>query len=143
MQNAKKGDKVRVHYTGKLEDGEVFDSSEGKEPLEFTIGQNQVLKKFEDSVEGMNIGDKTEIFIPAAEAYGTRQEQLIVKLPKDRLPENLKPEIGMKLRMKTKDDQLVVVTIIDISDNDITLDANHELADKDLHFDIELVEICD
>ena len=91
----------------------------------------------------MNIGDKTEIFIPAAEAYGTRQEQLIVKLPKDRLPENLKPEIGMKLQMKTKDDQEVVVTITDISDNDLTLDANHELADKDLHFDIELVEICD
>jgi len=141
MPNAKKGDKVKVHYTGKLEDGEVFDSSKGKDPLEFTIGENQVLKKFEDSVEGMSIGEKADILIPADEAYGTRQEQLIVKLPKDKIPDSLSPEVGMKLQMKTKDGQVVVVTITEISENELTVDANHELADKDLHFNIELVEI--
>ena len=141
MQNAKKGDTVRVHYTGKLENGDIFDSSQGKDPLEFEIGKNQVLKKFEDSVEGMNIGDKAEIRIPAAEAYGNRNEELVVNIPTDRLPENLNPEVGMKLQMKTKDEQIVVVTILGITEDSLTVDANHELADKDLHFDIELVEI--
>lgn len=141
MPNAKKGDTVRVHYTGKLENGDIFDSSEGKDPLEFEIGKNQVLKKFEDSVEGMTIGDKAEIHIPAVEAYGTRNEELVVKIPSDKLPDNLNPEVGMKLQMKTKDDQLIVVTIIDLSDDALTVDANHDLADKDLHFDVELVEI--
>lgn len=141
MQKAKNGDVVRVHYTGKLNDEQVFDSSEGKNPLEFTIGQNQVLKKFEDSVEGLAVGEKTKILIPAMEAYGTRQENLIVKLPKERLPETLKPEIGMRLQTQTADGGVMVVKIIEIGDKDITIDANHELADQDLHFDIELVEI--
>ena len=86
MSNAKNGDKVRVHYTGKLESGEVFDSSEGRDPLEFTLGENQVLKKFEETVEGLKIGDSANIFIPAEEAYGVRHDHLVVKVPKDKLP---------------------------------------------------------
>ncbi len=141
MKTAKIGDAVKVHYTGKLNDDQIFDSSEGKNPLEFTIGQNQVLKKFEDSVEGLSIGEETKVFIPAAEAYGDRQENLIVKLPKDRLPETLTPEIGMRLQTQTADGNVMVVKITEIADDDITIDANHELAGQDLHFDIKLVEI--
>lgn len=140
MSNAKIGDKVKVHYTGKLESGEVFDSSEGRTPLEFTIGENQVLKKFEESVEGLKIGDTANIFIPAAEAYGVRHDHLVVKVPKDRLPEDITPEIGMKLQTQTAEGPMVV-KITEIGETELTIDANHELADKDLHFDIKLVEI--
>ena len=141
MQNAKKGDKVKVHYTGKLDNGEIFDSSEGKEPLEFTLGENQVLQKFEETVEGMKVGESTNVSIPAADAYGSRQNDLIIKLPLNRLPESVKPEIGMKLKMQTKQGEIIVVTVMGIGENDITIDANHELADKDLHFQIELLKI--
>lgn len=141
MTNAKTGDRVKVHYTGKLNDGNIFDSSVGRDPLEFTIGENQVLPKFEDSVEGMEVGDKTKIQIPAEEAYGVRQENLVVQIPKQNLPPELTPEVGMRLQTQTKEGEVMIVKITDIGDNDITIDANHELADKDLHFEIELVEI--
>ena len=141
MANAKSGDLVKVHYTGKLDDGNVFDSSQGRDPLEFKIGEQQVLKKFEDSVEGLEIGETTKIHIPAEEAYGVRHEHLVVKLPKQNLPPELVPEIGMKLQTQTKEGDVMVVKITDVGENEITIDANHELADKDLHFEIELVEI--
>lgn len=141
MDNAKNGDKVRVHYTGKLDDGNIFDSSEGRNPLEFTIGHNQVLKKFEDAVEGLSLGDKAKVHIPAEEAYGVRHEHLVVKLPKQNLPEELTPEVGMKLQTQTKEGEVMIVQITEIGENEVTIDANHELADKDLHFEIELVEI--
>lgn len=141
MQKAQNGDKVKVHYTGKLDNGEVFDSSEGRNPLEFTIGENQVLKKFESSVEGLEIGESTKVSIPAEEAYGKRQEHLVVKVPKEKLPENITPEIGMKLQSQSPDGQVMVIKILELGENDITIDANHELADEDLHFDIELVSI--
>lgn len=141
MANAKTGDKVKVHYTGKLEDGNIFDSSEGREPLEFTVGQNQVLPKFEESVDGLAVGESVSVHIPAAEAYGVRQDNLVVKVPKGNLPENLAPEIGMKLQTQTPEGGVMVVKIAEIGEEDITIDANHELADKDLHFDIKLVEI--
>lgn len=140
MSNAKNGDKVRVHYTGKLESGEVFDSSEGRDPLEFTLGENQVLKKFEETVEGLKIGDSANIFIPAEEAYGVRHDHLVVKVPKDKLPETIEPEVGMKLQTQTADGPMVV-QITEIGDAEVTIDANHELADKNLNFDIKLVEI--
>lgn len=143
MDNAKVGNKVKVHYKGKLDNGEVFDSSEGKNPLEFTIGENQVLKKFEDSVEGMKVGDSTSISIPAEEAYGKRQENLVVKVPKTNLPENLNPEIGMKLQTQTADGNVMVVKVVEVGEEDITIDANHELADENLNFDIELVDISE
>jgi len=141
MPNAKVGDKVKVHYKGKLEDGTVFDSSEGRNPLEFTIGENQVLKKFEESVVGLAAGDTTDVFIPAPEAYGVRNDQLVVKVPKTSLPPELKPEIGMKLQSQTPEGGVMVVKVVEINDEDITIDANHDLADKDLNFNIQLVEI--
>ncbi len=140
MSNAKNGDKVRVHYTGKLESGEVFDSSEGRNPLEFTIGENQVLKKFEETVEGLKVGDSANVFIPAAEAYGVRHDHLVVQVPKDRLPETIEPEVGMKLQTQTADGPMVV-QITEVGESEVTIDANHELADKNLNFDIKLVEI--
>lgn len=140
MSNAKNGDKVRVHYTGKLESGEVFDSSEGRNPLEFTIGENQVLKKFEESVEGLKVGDSANVFIPAAEAYGVRHDHLVAQIPKDRLPETIEPEVGMKLQTQTADGPMVV-QITEVGESEVTIDANHELADKNLNFDIKLVEI--
>jgi peptidylprolyl isomerase len=141
MDCAKNGDKVKVHYTGKLEDGKIFDSSEGRDPLEFTIGQKQVLKKFEDSVDGLGIGESVTVNIPATEAYGVRQDNLVVQVPKINLPENLAPEIGMKLQTQTPDGEVMVVRIVEIGEDNITIDANHELADKDLQFEIKLVEI--
>lgn len=143
MQNAKNGDKVKVHYTGKLDDGQVFDTSEGKNPLEFTIGENQLLKKFEDAVNGLEVGESTNVLIPAEEAYGTRQEQLIAQVPKDKLPEGMTPEVGMKLQTQTPEGQVMVVNVTEVSDNEITIDANHELADENLNFDIKLVEIVE
>ena len=140
MSNAKNGDKVRVHYTGKLESGEVFDSSEGRNPLEFTLGENQVLKKFEETVEGLKIGESANIFIPAEEAYGIRHDHLVVKVPKENLPETIEPEVGMKLQTETAEGPMVV-QITEIGDSEVTIDANHELADKNLNFDIKLVEI--
>ena len=139
--NAKIGDKVKVHYTGKFDDGNVFDSSEGKDPLEFTIGQQQVLKKFEDSVDGLAIGETVNLHIPASDAYGVRQDNLVVQVPKNNLPENLVPEIGMKLQTQTSEGDVMVVRIAEIGEDEITIDANHELADKDLQFEIKLVEI--
>lgn len=140
-ENAKVGDKVKVHYTGKLTDGTKFDSSEGRDPLEFTIGQQQVLKKFEDSVDGLGVGESVNIDIPAAEAYGVRQDNLVVKVPKTNLPPELSPEVGMKLQSQTPEGGVMVVKIVEVEEETITIDANHELADKDLNFDIKLVEI--
>jgi len=141
MSEAKIGNKVKVHYTGKLEDGNIFDSSNGRSPLEFTIGENQVLKKFEETVEGLSVGESANVHIPAEEAYGVRQEQLVVKIPKVNLPSNLTPEIGMKLQTQSPDSSVMVVKITEIGESEITIDANHELADKNLDFEIELVEI--
>ena len=141
-ENAKVGDKVKVHYTGKLTDGTTFDSSEGRDPLEFTVGQQQVLKKFEESVDGLAIGESVSIDIPAEEAYGVKQDQLIVKVPKNNLPPELSPEIGMKLQSQTPEGGVMVVKIVEVEEETITIDANHELADQDLNFEIKLVEIC-
>ena len=138
---AKNGDKVKVHYTGKLEDGNIFDSSAGRDPLEFVIGENQVLKKFEETVEGLSVGESANVHIPSAEAYGVRHEELVAKVPKANLPANLTPEIGMKLQTQSPDGSVMVVKITEIGESEVTIDANHELADKNLNFEIELVEI--
>ena len=141
MATAEKGDTVKVHYTGTLDDGAVFDSSVNREPLSFTIGKGQLLPKFEEGVEGLGIGEKTDISIPAAEGYGLRREDLIVKIPVHELPKEIEPEIGIKLQMNTQSGQTVVVTVVDIDKTHMTVDANHELAGENLNFNIELVEI--
>lgn len=141
MRQAKNGNTVKVHYTGKLKDGTIFDSSEGTDPLQFTIGEGQLLPAFEQGVVGLAEGDSKNIQIAAQDGYGLRQDKLIGKLPLEALPEDLTPEVGVRLQIKTPEDQLIVLKIVEVSDNDITVDANHELAGEDLNFEIELVEI--
>ncbi len=141
MSIAKTGDKVKVHYTGTLNDGTQFDSSFGNEPLEFTIGEGALLGKFEEAVIGLEPGQTVDINIPADEAYGQRREDLIIKVSNSNLPPNLNPEVGMKLHMQTDDNQIIPLTIVDVLEDSIVVDANHELAGEDLNFHIELVSI--
>lgn len=141
MQQAKKGDKVKVHYHGKLTTGETFDSSEGRDPLPFEIGSGMVIKGFDDGVTGMAVGDKKTITIPAEEAYGPVNPDMIIEMPKDRLPQDMEVEVGMPLVMSDPQGQQFQVTVKEITDDNIVLDANHPLAGKDLVFDLELVEI--
>lgn len=133
---AKAGDTVRVHYTGKLADGTVFDTSIGSEPYEFTQGQGQTISGFEQAVIGMKVGESKTVTIPVDEAYGPRQDDLIVEIGRDRLSPDIEPEIGMQLQGGQG-----VVTIIKVSETTVTVDANHPLAGQDLTFSIELIEI--
>ena len=141
MDQAQDGDTVRVHYTGKLEDGTIFDSSEGKVPLEFTIGQQQVIPGFETAIIGMIPGEVKEEMIPMDQAYGERNDDMVLKVGHDDFPENVKPELGGTLNLRVSEEQLIPVSVIDISDNAVILDANHPLAGMDLVFNLELVEI--
>ncbi|MFN5135353.1 MAG: peptidylprolyl isomerase [Chitinophagaceae bacterium] len=138
---AKKGDTVRVHYTGKLVSGEQFDSSAGREPLEFEIGAGMMIKGFDDAVVGMAIGDKKTINIPAVEAYGERSEEMVIDFPRSNFPDDMTPEVGMQLMMNNSAGQQFPVTIVDVKEDVVILDANHMLAGKELVFDIEMVEI--
>jgi FKBP-type peptidyl-prolyl cis-trans isomerase 2 len=140
---AKQGDVVRVHYTGKLTDGTQFDSSEGREPLEFTVGAGQMIKGFDDGVVGMNVGDKKTLNIPATEAYGERDEQAIIEFPASNIPADMKLEPGMQLTLRNQYGQPVPVVVLEVQTEVIIMDANHMLAGKELVFDVELVEILE
>lgn len=143
MSKVKDGDTVKVHYTGKLDDGSVFDSShQREEPLEFTLGQGQLIPGFEKAVVGMSVGDSTTVEIPSDEAYGKRRDDLELEVPKAELPDHIEPEVGMQLQMQQQQNgQAIPVQIVEVTDDNVKLDANHPLAGKDLTFDIELVEI--
>ena len=141
MPKAKAGDSVKVHYTGKLKDGTVFDSSKGREPLAFQVGAGQMIKGFDAAVDGMEVGDTKTAEIPAAEAYGEARQDLIFDVPKSNLPEDLKPEVGQQLAMSQPNGQQVPVTVKEVEEDKVIIDANHQLAGKDLIFDIQLVEI--
>ncbi|MBK7289897.1 MAG: peptidylprolyl isomerase [Chitinophagaceae bacterium] len=141
MAQVKSGDKIKVHYHGKLNDGETFDSSEGRDPLEFEVGSGMVIKGFDDGVTGMSVGEKKTINIPFAEAYGPVNPEMIIEMPKDRFPEDMKLEVGMPLMMSDQQGQQFQVKIEEIKEEVVMLDANHALAGKDLTFDLELVEI--
>jgi len=141
MQQVKKGDKIKVHYNGRLNDGQTFDSSSGREPLEFEVGGGMVIKGFDEGVKGMAVGDKKTITIPFDQAYGPRNPDMIIEMPKDRFPKDMELEVGMPLGMSDGQGQQFEVTIIEIKDDSVTLDANHPLAGQDLIFDLELVEI--
>ena len=141
MQTVKKGDTIRVHYTGKLTSGELFDTSEGRDPLEFQVGSGHVIRGFDDGVLDMEVGDKRTVQIPVDQAYGPRNEELIMDFPTDRLPEDLKPEVGMQLQLNNEQGQTFPVVVRSVSEASITLDGNHPLAGEELIFDIELVEI--
>lgn len=140
-QQAKSGDRVQVHYTGRFSDGNVFDSSAGMAPLEFTLGEGKVIPGFEKAVIGMKSGEKKTVTIPAAEAYGPHRDQLVIEVPLSRFPDDIKPAVGLELESPQKDGSVIVATITKITDSAVYLDANHPLAGKDLTFDLELVKI--
>jgi peptidylprolyl isomerase len=141
MQQAKNGDKVKVHYTGKLTNGEQFDSSAGRAPLEFTVGAGQMIKGFDTAIPGMVAGDKKTITIPAHEGYGERSEDAIIEFPKSNIPADIELAPGMQLTLSNQHGQPVPVAVAEVKDDVVILDANHFLAGKELIFDIELVEI--
>lgn len=138
---AENGDVVQVHYTGTLADGTVFDSSIDREPIEFTLGTGQMIPGFENAVLGMKVGGKKTVTIPSNEAYGPRNQNLVIDVPREQIPEDLDPQVGQQLQMTLEDGMIAIVTIIAISDTTITLDGNPPLAGKDLTFEIELVDI--
>ncbi len=141
MQVVKAGDKVSVHYHGKLNNGTTFDSSEGREPLSFEVGKGMVIKGFDDAVLGMEPGSKKTVNIPVDEAYGERNEGYIMEFPKTDMPPDMAPEVGMQLHMSDNQGNHFPVVIIEVKDNSVVLDANHPLAGQNLIFEIELVRI--
>ena len=141
MASVKSGDKVKVHYHGKLTNGETFDSSAGRDPLEFEVGSGMVIKGFDDGVTGMNVGDKKTINIPVDQAYGPRNNDMLIEMPKDRFPQDMELEIGMPLMMSDGEGHQHQVVVSEIKDDVVILDANHPLAGQELVFDLELVEI--
>jgi peptidylprolyl isomerase len=141
MTQAKKGDTVNVHYTGKLEDGTVFDSSVDRKPMQFTISEGRILPGFEKGVIGMKPGDTKTVNIPADKAYGPHRKDLVLVVDKSKIPSHLKPEVGQQLKLNQPDGRAVPIRVTDIAQSKVTLDANHPLAGKDLTFEIELVEI--
>ena len=141
MAQAKIGDTVKVHYTGKFGDGMVFDTSIDDEPLEFRIGESQVIPGFEEAVVGMNPGESKTVNIPVDKAYGPHRDDLVQVVDRKQLPTSLKPEIGQPLEGRQPDGEIVVATVIDVTESRVTLDANHPLAGKSLTFEIQLIEI--
>lgn len=140
--SAKIGDTVKVHYTGTLDNGTVFDSSYDRgEPLEFTIGKGELLPDFEEAVTGMKVGQSKAVNIPVEDAYGPYREELVVVEDRDDFSPDLELEIGLQLQVQTQDGQIITFTVVDFSDSTVTLDYNHSLAGEDLTFEIELVEI--
>jgi peptidylprolyl isomerase len=141
MAQASAGDTVKVHYTGKLEDGTVFDSSREREPLEFTLESGQIIPGFEEAVEGMEEGEETTVEIPPEKAYGMHQEDAVMEFPVTELPDEMEPEVGMQLQLQGADGQAFPARVAEIGDETIVLDANHPLAGETLTFDIELVAV--
>lgn len=142
MTLAKSGDTVRIHYTGTLDDGSTFDSSQGREPLEFTLGSGQVIPGFDVGVTGMSIGEKKTINIPSAEAYGELDPNARQDIPRETVPADIPLDIGTQLQMQAPNGQAMMVTVAAVTEDTVTLDANHPLAGKDLTFALELVEIA-
>lgn len=140
MAQAKRGDRVKVNYTGKLGDGKQFDSSEGMDPLEFTVGEGRIIPGFEKAIIGMAPGDTKTVVIAVDDGYGERQDELIMVVDRKELPPDLDPKVGDQLEME-RSGQTFVVNVTESTDETVTLDANHPLSGEELTFDIELVEI--
>ena len=141
MMRAKDGDTVRVQYTGRLDDGSVFDSSVERETLQFTIGQGQVLHGVEQAVIGMRPQESKTVLVPAAEAYGPHRDEMTTEVQRSQFPDSVKLKVGQRLQIKQKNGQSIAVSVLGLSNSTVTLDANHPLAGKDLTFDLQLVEI--
>lgn len=140
MKQAGKGDTVKVHYTGVLKDGTVFDSSRNREALQVTLGSGTLIPDFEDALVGMSVGETKELHVPSANAYGPRREELVVRVESSEFPPHLVPQEGLKLNLKGPEDEVIQAVITDVSGDSVTIDANHPLAGEDLTFDIELTE---
>lgn len=141
MTQAKQGDTVKVHYSGVLKDGTEFDSSVGRDPLQFIIGDGMLIPAFEEAVVGMNPGDSKTIDVPAEEAYGPYIDDLVIELDRNQVPPSIEPEVGMQLQITQDDGSATVVKVLKADDSKVYLDANHPLAGKDLTFSVQLVEI--
>jgi peptidylprolyl isomerase len=138
---AKEGDVVKVHYTGKLKDKSIFDSSQDGDPLEITLGTGQVIPGFEKAVVGMDVGDAKTVEIAAKDAYGSYRDELVVEIDKERIPEDLSVKVGQQLVLRQAEGPPIRVTVTDMSEQSVTLDANHPLAGQDLTFEVQLMEI--
>ncbi|MFW6108408.1 MAG: FKBP-type peptidyl-prolyl cis-trans isomerase [bacterium] len=142
MAEAKAGDTVRVHYKGTLDDGKVFDTSEERDPLEFTLGEGRLIPGFEQAVTGMSVEETKTVTVPAAEAYGEHDPDQVLEVPRSQMPEGLDPDVGDRLRVGRDPNRAQVVTVTNVNDESVTLDANHPLAGQDLTFEITLVGIA-
>jgi peptidylprolyl isomerase len=141
MESVKQGDIVAVHYTGKLADGTIFDTSYSRAPLQLKVGEGKLIAGFEKAVIGMNAGEKKTVVIPSAEAYGQRQDKAVVEMERKNLPPGYEPKVGQRIELEQEDNKNFLVTVTAVTDNTITVDANHPLAGKDLTFEIELVSV--
>ncbi len=142
MAEAKSGDTVKVHYTGKLADGTVFDTTRDDEPLEFTLGENRVIPGFEEAVLGMSPGETRKVRVGVDKAYGPYRQDMVVEVEREQFPSYMEPRVGLHLEIRSAGDQTIMVQVIRVSASSVTLDGNHPLAGKVLDFEIELVEIC-
>ncbi|NBB98592.1 MAG: peptidylprolyl isomerase [Alphaproteobacteria bacterium] len=142
MTHATAGKTVRIHYTGTLEDGSVFDSSEGRDPLEFTVGSGQIIPGLDRAIDGMSTGEQKTVTIPSAEAYGDYQAEAKQDVPREQIPADIPLDPGTMLNMQTPDGRQVPVQVAEVTDSTVTLDANHPLAGKDLTFAVELVSVA-
>ncbi|PPB80138.1 peptidylprolyl isomerase [Albidovulum inexpectatum] len=142
MTQVKTGDTVRIHYRGTLDDGTQFDSSEGREPLEFTVGSGQIIPGLDQALPGMTVGEKKTVSVAPEDAYGPHNPAARQAIPREHIPADIPLEVGLALQMRTPDGRAVPVTVVEITDDTVTLDANHPLAGQNLNFDIELVEIA-
>ncbi|MHB0997741.1 MAG: FKBP-type peptidyl-prolyl cis-trans isomerase [Armatimonadota bacterium] len=142
MAQAAKGDTVKVHYTGRFNDGTVFDSSVDRDPLQFTIGKGEVIPGFDQGVEGMNVGEKKTVEIPAEQAYGPHYDEGVMVVDRSEFPEDMDPKVGDQLQLTQPDGRAMMVRVTEADDKCVTLDANHPLAGEDLTFEIELVDIA-
>jgi len=141
MTQVKSGDTVRIHYTGTLLDGSTFDSSEGRDPLEFVVGSGQIIPGLDVALPGMEVGEKKEVNVPCADAYGPINPAMRQAIPREGIPDDIPLEVGIQLQMQSPEGQVLPVTVVEMDDATVTLDANHPLAGKDLTFNIELVSI--
>lgn len=142
MAEAKQGDTVRIHYTGTLTDGETFDSSTGRDPLEFTVGAGEIIPGLEAAITGMAVGETKKVDVPADEAYGAHNPEAQQEVPRADIPDDIPLDLGTRLQVQTPQGQVMPVTVIKVTEEQVTLDANHPLAGKDLTFEVELVEIA-
>lgn len=142
MDKAKSGDTVKVHYTGKLHDGTVFDTSEDRDPLEFTLGGGRIISGFDEAVVGMSINESKTVILTHDKAYGPHNQDMVMEIERNRIPPNVKPEVGQHFQIPGPNGQTLAVMVVGISDTAVTFDANHPMAGKDLTFDIQLVEIA-